>query len=101
MKTFIPPKSVSNEAKRGLKMYDLAVQVHNKKCATRVGLTRANQLSNQRPVSLKTIKRINSFLARHEKNKNNPPPKCGMVSYLLWGGDSAKRWVSNILSQQE
>ncbi len=38
------------------------------KGGTEVGWKRANQLANRESISLDTVKRIHSFLARHEDN---------------------------------
>ena len=48
------PSSVSNNAKRGLKLNE---EVNNK-CATQVGKIRAQQLAQGKPISKETIKRM-------------------------------------------
>ena len=51
------PSSVSNNAKRGLKLNEAV----NNKCATQVGKIRAQQLAQGKPISKETIKRTVSY----------------------------------------
>lgn len=95
MKTFKPPRPVALEAQRGLVLWNES----NRKCATPVGVKRAHQLSRQDEVSLATVKRMWSFFKRHKANRKNALPKCGEVSWLLWGGDSGMRWVNGIMEK--
>ncbi len=92
------PSSVSNNAKRGLKLNE---EVNNK-CATQVGKVRAQQLAQGKPISKETIKRMYSYLSRAEAYYN-PEDKeaCGTISFLLWGGKSAKTWAEAKLKQLE
>ena len=83
------PDSVKNNAKRGI---ELNKKVNNK-CATDVGKIRAQQLSKGKPISVSTIKRMYSYLSRAEEYYNpSDTNACGTISYLLWGGKSAKAW---------
>ena len=92
------PESVSNNAKRGI---DLNKAVGNK-CATQVGKVRAQQLANGEPVSEKTVKRMFSYLSRAEVYYDEGDKEsCGYISYLLWGGKSAKTWAESKLKQIE
>ena len=91
------PESVKNKAKRGIELND---KVDNK-CATRVGKIRAVTLSKGEAISLSTIKRMYSYLSRAEVYYNpNDTKSCGTISYLLWGGLSAKNWSHNKLIQE-
>jgi len=84
------PESVKNNAKRGLKLNEAV----NNKCATQVGKVRAQQLAQGKPVSLETIKRMFSYLSRAEVYyEKGEKTDCGYISYLLWGGKSAKSWA--------
>ena len=78
------------------------------KGGTRVGWERANQLASRESLSLDTVKRINSFLARHEENakiseeyKNEPWKDNGYVAYNLWGGKSMISWARRISDNEE
>jgi len=84
------PDSAKNNAKRGLKLNEAV----NNKCATQVGKVRAQQLAQGKPVSLETIKRMFSYLSRAEVYyEKGEKTDCGYISYLLWGGKSAKSWA--------
>ena len=88
------PTSVRNNAKRGIALNEKV----NNKCATQVGKVRAQQLANGEAVSVETIKRMYSYLSRAEEYYEEGDTKsCGYISYLLWGGKSAKRWAESKL----
>ena len=92
------PESVRNNAKRGIKLNEAV----GNKCATQVGKVRAQQLANGEPVSEKTIKRMYSYLSRAEVYyEQGDKESCGYISYLLWGGKSAKTWAESKLKQIE
>lgn len=92
------PSSVSNNAKRGLKLNEAV----NNKCATQVGKIRAQQLAQGKPISKETIKRMYSYLSRAEAYYNPEDTEaCGTISFLLWGGKSAKTWAETKLKQLE
>ena len=92
------PQSVSNNAKRGI---ELNKKVNNK-CATQVGKVRAQQLADRKPISMQTIKRMFSYLSRAEEFYDGSDTEaCGTISYLLWGGKSAKTWAESKIKQDE
>jgi hypothetical protein len=96
------PQGATNNAKRMLEWrekYGRDVV----KGGTEVGWGRANDLANRRPLSLDVVKRVNSFLARHEDNavisdeyKNEPWKDNGYVAYNLWGGKAMVSWAKRI-----
>ena len=79
----------------------------SRRFGTPVGLARARDIANNVPLSLETIKRMNSFLSRHRKNydmyKGMPKDQrgAGYWSYQLWGGISAIAWVRDKLKRYE
>jgi len=90
------PDSVSNNAKRGIELNEKV----NNKCATQVGKVRAQQLAKKEPISVETIKRMYSYLSRAEEYYDESDTEaCGTISYLLWGGLSAKRWSESKLKE--
>ena len=92
------PDSVRNNAKRGIELNEAV----GNKCATQVGKVRAQQLANGEPVTESTIKRMFSFLSRAETYYDaGDKESCGYISYLLWGGKSAKTWAESKLKQIE
>lgn len=92
------PKSVSNNAKRGIELNEKV----NNRCATQVGKVRAQQLAQGKPVTVETIKRMFSYLSRAEVYYDKGDTEsCGYISYLLWGGKSAKSWAESKLNSLE
>ena len=92
------PDSVKNNAKRGLELNEKV----NNKCATQVGKVRAQQLAQGKPVSVETIKRMFSYLSRAEVYYDKgETTDCGYISYLLWGGKSAKSWAESKIKSLE
>jgi hypothetical protein len=86
------PESVSNNAKRGIELNEKV----NNRCATQVGKVRAQQLADRKPVTMETIKRMYSYLSRAETYYDaSDTEACGTISYLLWGGKSAKSWAES------
>ena len=92
------PTSVKNNAKRGIKLNEAV----DNKCATQVGKVRAQQLAQGKPVSIETIKRMFSYLSRAEEfYEKGEKTDCGYISYLLWGGKSAKTWAESKIKRLE
>ena len=92
------PDAVSNNAKRGIELNEKV----NNKCATQVGKVRAQQLANKEPISEATIKRMFSYLSRAEVYyEKGDTESCGYISYLLWGGKSAKSWAESKIKSFE
>ena len=90
------PDAVSNNAKRGIELN----KKNNNKCATGVGKNRAATLSTKRPLSVKTIKRMYSYLSRAEEYYDEGDTSaCGTISFLLWGGLAGKRWAGSKLKK--
>jgi hypothetical protein len=89
--------SVKSNAKRGIELNE----TNGNKCATPVGKVRAQQLSQGRPISIETIKRMYSYLSRAEVYYDQAQSQndCAVISYLLWGGKSAKSWSRNKLKE--
>lgn len=92
------PESVSNNAKRGIELNEAV----NNKCATQVGKVRAQQLAKGEGVSFETVKRMYSYLSRAEVYYDaGDKESCGYISYLLWGGKSAKTWAESKIKEVE
>ena len=96
---FVPPQQVRANAKRGLELR----KKHNRG-GTEVGVARARDLSNGAALSLDTIKRMNSYFARHEVDKKGEGwgvDSAGYIAWLLWGGDAGWSWARGILRANE
>lgn len=98
MRTFIPPSRVARAAERGLALR--RSMPRSKRCCTPVGIRRAVQLSNRQPVSVDTLKRMVSYFARHEVDKQASRwgvDSKGYQAWLLWGGEEGRGWAEGIL----
>jgi HK97 family phage prohead protease len=95
------PDSVRNNAKRVLKYVE---ENGWGPCGTPVGKQRANQLANGEAVSVDTIKRMFSYLSRHEvdlESSSSYSDGCGLLMYDAWGGKAALVWSRNKLKELE
>ena len=95
------PDSVRNNARRVLKYVD---ENGWGQCGTPVGKQRANQLANGEAVSVDTIKRMFSYLSRHEvdlESSSSYSDGCGLLMYDAWGGKAALVWSRNKLKELE
>ena len=91
------PDGVKNNAKRVLEWVD---KNGWGSCGTGVGKQRANQLAKGEPISVETIKRMYSYLSRHESDLTSSKTYsdgCGKLMYDAWGGKSALGWSRNKL----
>jgi hypothetical protein len=92
------PDSIKNNAKRVLKYVE---ENGWGDCGTDVGKQRANQLANGEPISLDTVKRMYSYLSRHEVDLDSSKgygDGCGKLMYDSWGGKSALSWAESKLN---
>ena len=91
------PDSVKNNAKAVLKYVE---ENGWGDCGTEVGKIRANQLANGESISLDTVKRMYSYLSRHEvdlESSKGYSDGCGKLMYDSWGGKSALSWAESKL----
>jgi len=95
------PDAVANNAKRAL---EWAEKNGWGSCGTAVGKRRANQLASKQAITVSTIKRMRSFLARHAgdlKSSKSYSDGCGKLMYDAWGGKAALRWAESKLKSLE
>jgi len=93
------PQAVKNNARRVLKYVE---ENGWGSCGTPVGKQRANQLANGEPISVDTIKRMYSYLSRHEvdlETSTSYGEGCGLLMYDAWGGKAALGWSRNKLRE--
>jgi hypothetical protein len=92
------PESVRNNAKAVLKYVE---ENGWGSCGTEVGKIRANQLAKGEAISLDTVKRMYSYLSRHEvdlESSKGYGDGCGKLMYDSWGGKSALSWAESKLN---
>jgi HK97 family phage prohead protease len=101
---FTPPAGVREEAAKGL-----AWRGEYGRGGTAVGVARARDLSNGTNISPDTAKRMASYFARHEVDKQGEGwspgedgfPSAGRIAWALWGGDPGQAWASKLTKQIE
>jgi hypothetical protein len=95
------PEAVKNNAKAVLKWVE---ENGWGSCGTEVGKIRANQLANGEPISEDTIRRMYSYLSRHEvdlESSKGYGDGCGKLMYDSWGGKTALSWAESKIKQIE
>jgi hypothetical protein len=93
------PDAVKNNAKRALEWVD---KNGWGSCGTPVGKQRANQLAKGEPISVDTIKRMYSYVSRHEvdlETSKTYNDGCGKLMMDAWGGLAAGRWAKSKLRE--
>lgn len=104
--TFSPPAGVREEAARAEAWI---AEGHAGAGFTATGRRRAADLAAGNAVSLDTVQRIASYLARHEADKQGEGwspgepgyPSPGRVAWAAWGGDPAVSWTRGVLDGVE
>jgi HK97 family phage prohead protease len=99
-----PTDEMAEEAKRGL-----AWREEFNRGGTEVGVARARDISNKRELSPETIRRMVSYFARHEVDKEAEGfsrgeegyPSAGRIAWALWGGDAGQSWANAKASQMD
>lgn len=99
---FTPPAGVRSEAAKGLEW-----RSEYNRGGTAVGVARARDLSNGTSISPETAKRMASYFARHEVDKQGEGwspgqdgfPSAGRIAWALWGGDPGQAWASKLTRQ--
>ena len=102
--SFEPPEGVQEAAQRALAWIG---EGHAGSGFTDVGRARASQLARGDSVSEDTIRRMASFLARHEGDSQAEGfnagedgfPSAGRVAWDAWGGDPAVSWTRGIIDR--
>lgn len=101
---FSPNEAMAREAERGLKWRE-----EHGRGGTEIGVARARDISNRRNLSLDTVKRMRSYFARHEVDKQGQGwspgedgyPSAGRIAWALWSGDAGRSWAEKILSRED
>ena len=101
---FTPPEGVRREAKKGL-----AWREEHGRGGTAVGVARARDLSNGTSISPSTAKRMKSYFARHEVDKQGQGwspgekgyPSAGRIAWALWGGNAGRSWANKLVRQMD
>ncbi len=99
-----PTDAMAAEARRGLEWRDKF-----NRGGTAVGVARARDISNKKNLSPDTVRRMVSYFARHEVDKQGTGfspgedgyPSAGRIAWALWGGDAGASWAKAKAAQME
>lgn len=100
----VPPETAQREAQRGLDW-----RREFGRGGTPVGIARARDISNGVDLSMDTVRRMSSYFARHEVDKQGEGwspdepgyPSNGRIAWALWGGDSARAWADELIAADD
>ena len=99
---FTPPQGARDAAKRALEVRE--AKPPSQRGMTPVGLARARDLQNGVKLSPDTVRRMLSFLARHEVDKKGSTfgeQGKGWQAWNGWGGDAGYSWAKKIVGQMD
>ncbi len=96
--SYKPTQGMIAEAKKGLEW-----RAKYGRGGTNIGVARARDISNGKNLSADTVKRMNSYFARHEVDKKGEGfdqgedgfPSAGRIAWALWGGDAGQVWAAD------
>ncbi len=99
-----PTKTMREEAQRGLDW-----RREHGRGGTEVGIARARDIASGRMLSSDTVRRMRSYFARHEVDKQGEGwspgepgyPSAGRIAWALWGGDAGRTWAESIADLAE
>jgi hypothetical protein len=102
--SFVPPEGAQEAGQRAL---DWLAEGHAGSGFTDVGRARAAQLARGDALSEETIRRMASYLARHENDSRAEGfssgeegfPSPGRVAWDAWGGDAGKTWADMMVAR--
>lgn len=92
-----PTEEMASAARRGLEL-----RKKHGRGGTEVGVARARDLSNRKTLSPSTVRRMHSYFARHEVDKQGEgwgEDSAGYIAWLLWGSDAAWAWAKRKIKE--
>jgi hypothetical protein len=99
-RTFKLPQAVREAAQAALVLR--ASLPPSRRAMTAVGLARARDLANGRPVSAETVLRMRDYFRRHAVDAEGEGwgvDSKGWQAWLGWGGDAGREWVEQIVAE--
>lgn len=94
-----PTQQMADNAARGLELRE-----KHGRGGTEVGVARARDLKNRKNLSPDTVRRMNSYFARHAVDKQGEGwgvDSAGYIAWLLWGGDAGRAWAKRKVEELE
>jgi lambda family phage portal protein len=98
--SFVPPAAAADNARRSLEVRES--KPASQRGMTPVGIARARDISNRRPLSESTVREMVAWFERHEVDKQgatwNQQGK-GWQAWHGWGGDEARSWAKELVER--
>ena len=98
--TYVPTKEMASNAKRALEVRES--KPPSQRGMTSVGLARARDLQNRKPLSEETVRRMKAYFDRHEIDKKGETwaqQGKGWQAWNGWGGDAGQTWANAIVER--
>jgi hypothetical protein len=98
--SYIPTNAMANNARRALAIREKKPM--SQRGMTSVGIARARDIMNKRPMSEDTVRRMKAFFDRHEIDKQGATWKDegkGFQAWYGWGGDAGYSWATAIVER--
>ena len=98
--SYTPTTEMAANAARALRVR--ATKPLSQRGMTEVGLARARDLANRRPVSEDTVRRMKAYFDRHEVDKQGSTwsdEGKGWQAWQGWGGDAGRTWANAIVER--
>jgi len=98
--SYKPTKEMAANAQRALEVR--ASKPPSQRGMTAVGLARARDLKNRKPLSEDTVRRMKAYFDRHEVDKQGSSwseKGAGWQAWNGWGGDAGQRWANAIVER--
>jgi capsid protein len=100
--SYKPTAEMATNAKRALEVR--RSKPASQRGMTEVGIARARDIMNRRPLSLETVKRMKAYFDRHAVDKDGATwgeQGKGWQAWNGWGGDAGRTWANAIVERAE
>lgn len=98
--SYIPTNAIAENARQALKVRE--TKPASQRGMTAVGIARARDLMNKRPLSEDSVRRMKAFFDRHEVDKQGETwdkKGKGWQAWNGWGGDEGYVWANSIVER--
>ena len=98
--SYVPNDQMASNARRALEVR--ATKPPSQRGMTSVGLARARDIQNKKPLSADTVRRMKAYFDRHEIDKKGSTwsqQGKGWQAWMGWGGDEGRTWANAIVER--
>jgi len=98
--SYVPNNAMAANAKQALEVR--ASKPPSQRGMTAVGLARARDIQNKKPLSEETVRRMKAYFDRHEVDKKGSTwseKGKGWQAWQGWGGDEGRTWANAIVER--